>query len=185
MRGPTELREVRASDLDDLTRWRNDPAVWSSALGRRFPVTAENTDRWFRDLGQGAFPTGITWAVVNGDGRLVGLSSLSQIDWVHRTAEYGVWIGPEHQGAGHGRRATSATVARAFDDLSLRQVRLRVLRGHERAITIYRGLGFVDEGVLVDAVLLDGEPLDLVVMRLDAPRRGPQPEQASSSAPQT
>jgi RimJ/RimL family protein N-acetyltransferase len=87
---------------------------------------------------------------------------------------FGIWIGPEHWGSGHAGRATRMVCDHAVNALGLRQVRLQVLAGHEAARAVYRANGFVDEGVLRAAVLLDGRYHDVQLMILHAS----QPNQA-------
>lgn len=168
--GDTCLRAVEARDLPVTRVLRVDPAIATATLGRRFPVTEANEEAWFAGLGRGAFPDAAVWAIAPaGDEQpIVGLAQVAEIDWVHRTGWFGIWVAPAAQGQGHGRRATSMTCTHAIRELGLRQVRLRVLADNEAARGIYRDAGFVDEGVQAGAVLIEGEPRDLVVMRLTA-----------------
>jgi RimJ/RimL family protein N-acetyltransferase len=53
-----------------------------------------------------------------------------------------------------------------FDDLRLHRIDLRVLAFNERAIRCYRKCGFVVEGRLRDAALVDGERHDDLIMGL-------------------
>lgn len=165
----TTLRAIEASDLEATRRWRNDPAVSGPALGRRFPITAPGEQRWFDDLGTGAFPTHVVWAVADQQGSIVGLVHLHDIHWIHRTAMFGIWIGPEHWGLGHASRATRLACDHGIRALGLRQIRLTVLGGHEAARAVYSTNGFVDEAVLAGAVMVDGVPADLIQMVLRAP----------------
>lgn len=170
---------IRAVELDDLEwtrRWRNDPRVAIPALGRRFPITSAGERAWFDGLGSGAFPTHLVWSVGGDDDRIVGLVHLADIHWVHRVAQFGVWIGPEHWGNGHASRATQLVCELARRDLGLRQIRLSVVSGHDSARAVYDKNGFVEEGVQRGAVLVDGAPADLVLMvlHLDAAHEPPQ-----------
>lgn len=164
----TKLRALEVGDLPFTRRWRALPEVVNGALCRQFPVTEADEDAWFRQLAQGQFPTSITWAVSNADNAIVGLSSLVHVNWIHRTAEFGIWIAPEEWGSGHGTRATTLTLKHAFEALGLRQVRLHVLASNQRALALYKGIGFQQEGVLADAVLVDGAFCDVMLLRLDA-----------------
>jgi RimJ/RimL family protein N-acetyltransferase len=164
----TLVRAVEAGDLEATRRWRNDPAVSGPALGRRFPITAPAEQQWFDGLGQGSFPQQIVWAVADSAGAIVGIVQLSDIHWIHRTANFGIWIGPEHWGRGHASRATKLVCAHGFDALGLRQIRLTVVAEHHAARAVYAKNGFADEAVLRGAVLIDGRPTDLIQMVLSA-----------------
>lgn len=161
------MRAVEPGDLEFTRRWRNDPQVTTGTLGRRFPITPNDEEAWFRSLSNGGrFPESVPW-IITANGAICGLGQLNEIDWIHRTAWFGVWIAPAHWGGGHGDRATRLVVHHGLVDLGLRQVRLRVLPSNERAITVYRKVGFVDEGVQSGAVLVDGVATDVRVMRID------------------
>ncbi|MGD9996118.1 MAG: GNAT family N-acetyltransferase [Ilumatobacteraceae bacterium] len=163
----TVIRAVEAADLAKTRQWRNDPRVANPSLGRRFPITEGGEREWFEGLGRGAFPTQLTWAVATEESSIVGLVQLRDIDWIHRTAEFGIWIGPEHWGQGHATRATRLVCAHATRGLGLRQLRLRVVDGHDAAVTVYERNGFVREGLQRNAVLVDGRFADLVLMVRD------------------
>lgn len=164
----TTIRSVEARDLDATRRWRNDPRVWGPALGRRFPISEPGEHSWFEQLGRGPFPTQVIWAVADQADDVIGLARLDDIHWIHRTAMFGIWIGPEHWGNGHAGRATRMVCHHAVSALGLRQIRLDVLAGHDAARAVYRANGFVEEGVLRAAVLLDGRHHDVLRMVLDA-----------------
>ena len=164
--GDTILRAVEPDDLVATRRWRNDPSIANPALGRRFPITSVGEQHWFESLGVGTFPTHVVWAVADPQSSIVGLVQLYDIDWIHRTASFGIWIGPEHWNLGHASRATKLAVDHGMRDLGLRQIRLSVLSISEAALHTYAKLGFVREGVQLGAVLVDGQPMDVVLMCL-------------------
>jgi RimJ/RimL family protein N-acetyltransferase len=166
-KGETIIRAVEPDDLAATRRWRNDPSVVTPALGRRFPITVVGEQNWFENLGAGPFPTHVVWAVADAESSIVGLVQLYDIDWIHRTSSFGIWIGPEHWNQGHGSRATQLAVDYGLRELGLRQIRLAVLSGSETALHTYAKIGFVREGVQQGAVLVDGQPVDLVLMCLN------------------
>lgn len=168
-RGETVLRAVEVDDLAVIRPWQSDPRVWELALGRRFPTTEAGERAWLTGLEQGPFPTQVVWAVATVDGSCIGLARLFDIHWIHRTATFGIWIGPDHWGQGHATRATELTCEYGTRVLSLRQIRLQVIAGHDAARAVYLKSGFVDEGMLRGAVLIDGSPTDLVQMVLQEP----------------
>jgi UDP-4-amino-4,6-dideoxy-N-acetyl-beta-L-altrosamine N-acetyltransferase len=164
----TKIRAVEPVDLAPLRAWRSDDRVTRTSLGRRFPTTSVGEETWFNSLGDGQFPTVVVWSVIDDDDQLVGLVRLADIDWIHRTCWFGVWLDPNSWNKGHGLRATRLAIERAFRSFGLRQVRLHVLREHDAARSMYVRVGFADEGVLERAVLIDNEEHDLVQMVLEA-----------------
>ena len=81
----------------------------------------------------------MTFIVAAADGAARGLTTLRQIDWINRTAMFGVWIAPEAQGSGTGKAATAEMLSVAFGRLNLHKVSLEVLASNERAVSMYRG----------------------------------------------
>jgi RimJ/RimL family protein N-acetyltransferase len=161
------LRAVEFADLAFTRKCRNDPAIHLPALGRRFPITEAGEEEWFRSLGQGTPPLEVTYIVAAcADDAALGLTTLRQIDWINRTAMFGVWIAPEAQGNGVGRKATMQTVEVAFGRLNLRKLALDVLASHDRAVSMYAGIGFVEEGRFRDQVFLDGAYVDVIRMAM-------------------
>jgi RimJ/RimL family protein N-acetyltransferase len=105
--------------------------------------------------------------VLEDSSELIGAVYLTQIDWVNRSAYFGLLIGErEHWGQGYGTEATRLAVEHAFFDLNLRRITLHVLEDHDRAIGVYERVGFEREGVLREAVYKDGKYRSLVVMGL-------------------
>jgi RimJ/RimL family protein N-acetyltransferase len=96
----------------------------------------------------------------------LGLITLRDVDWVNRTAMFGLWIAPEAQGNGVGKSATAQMIDVAFGRLNLRKLSLDVLASNERAIAMYAGLGFTQEGRFIDQVSVDGVGEDVIRMGL-------------------
>ena len=72
-------------------------------------------------------------------------------------------------GRGHGRAIMAAAMELVFADLGAHRLWLDVFPENERARRLYRALGFVEEGVLRDAVRADGAYRSLVIMSMLAP----------------
>ncbi|ALE85223.1 MULTISPECIES: GNAT family N-acetyltransferase [unclassified Pseudonocardia] len=75
----------------------------------------------------------------------------------------GLAVHPGHAGRGVGRALVDAAVARARDTGG-RKLTLRVLGPNTRARALYRRCGFVEEGVLRGEFVVDGTPVDDVLM---------------------
>jgi len=168
MKSVTRLRAVEETDLPLLRFWRSDTRVSRTALGRRFPITSVGEQEWFASLGVGDFPTTVVWSVISETEALIGLARLTDIDWINRTCWFGVWLNPESWGHGHGLRSTRLAVSYAFRELEMRQVRLHVLRDHEVARKMYRQIGFIEEGMMFRAILIETKEHDLIQMVLES-----------------
>ena len=160
------LRKPEPSDVEALYQQKNDPRVVSllggfSAKG----YSRADIERWI------AFHNDKTnevlWVIADAGGRCVGHVGLYEIDHRIRSAELAIMLGdPPVWGKGLGRACTEAVITYGFDQLGLNRIHLTVLASNERALRLYRGLGFVEEGRMRQAQFKDGRYLDVVVMGL-------------------
>ena len=160
------LRELARSDLETINRWRNDPGVVALLGGSFRHVCMTVDERWYESyLANRA--TNVRLAIEVTDGKMVGAVYLVGIDWLNRSAEFAIWIGDAaSQGKRIGEAATRLMLAHGFDDLNLERIHLTVLRHNERAIRLYRKVGFVEEGVLRRAAFKGGQYRDLLAMSI-------------------
>jgi diamine N-acetyltransferase len=70
------------------------------------------------------------------------------------------------KGRGHGRAALRLTMAEAFEEHGAHRLWLDVKPNNERALALYRSAGFVEEGLLRDALYYDGRFESLIVMSI-------------------
>ncbi|EHL4121035.1 spermidine N1-acetyltransferase [Salmonella enterica subsp. diarizonae] len=95
--------------------------------------------------------------VVECDGKNAGLVELVEINHVHRRAEFQIIISPEYQGKGLASRAAKLAMDYGFTVLNLYKLYLIVDKENEKAIHIYRKLGFRVEGELIHEFFINGE----------------------------
>jgi RimJ/RimL family protein N-acetyltransferase len=104
------------------------------------------------------------------DAAPVGTAALMEINWRHRHARFGIFLG-ERLGQGLGTEATSLALDWGFNMLGLANVLLEVLADNGRAIRAYERAGFRRLGVRrsailgaggaqVDELLMDAVPAD-------------------------
>jgi RimJ/RimL family protein N-acetyltransferase len=77
----------------------------------------------------------------------------------------GMGVIPEYRGRGIGARLIDQTLKQAFATGFVR-IELSVRADNLRAVRLYEKVGFVGEGVLRDAVFVDGEFHDAIAMAL-------------------
>lgn len=78
-------------------------------------------------------------------------------------AEIGIGIAADHRGAGLGTALIECTVDWCYRQGFVR-LELSVFATNERAISLYRGFGFVEEGRRRGKYLIDGKYVDEVIM---------------------
>lgn len=105
--------------------------------------------------------------VVKSEQRLIGVVSLSGIDFLNRKAEFAIVIGEKDcRGKEYGTEATRLILEHAFGKLSLNKVWLGVHAGHAAAIRTYEKAGFIPEGTLREEILHAGAYYNVVRMSI-------------------
>jgi len=100
-----------------------------------------------------------------GSGQLVGMVSLTHIDYVHRNAEFHAIVGErESQNRGIGTAAARAMVRHGFFDLNLHRIYVTVLRDNISSIRMCEKAGFREEGTIREGAYKHGRYHDLVLM---------------------
>lgn len=156
MTGALTVRPARAED--DAALRPVDAVTWTSEVS---PAPSDGT--LTQVLADEDLPHAL---VAELDGRVVGYvrvrpSSLPSSAHVHRVD--GLAVDPAVQGRGAGTALVQAALELARSR-GARKVTLAVLDRNERARRLYARCGFVEEGVLRQEYLLDGEWVDDVLL---------------------
>lgn len=155
-----DLIPISSNDTENIVRWRNH--VRDKFIYREL-FTIESHNKWLETM----VCTGkvVQFVIYDKEGRGVGSVFLRDIDYTHKHAEYGIFIGEdEAQGKGYGTEAARLMIQYGFEDLGLHKIMLRAFANNIRAIKSYEKAGFVQEGYLHDEVFLDNKYLDIVLM---------------------
>jgi RimJ/RimL family protein N-acetyltransferase len=158
------LRAFEREDAERCYRWMNDPNIVRT-LKARYPIAFQNEVEWL----EGAMHASATerhFAIERKEDRMhIGNASLHDIDWVSRTAWFGLFIGePAAWNRGFGSDAIRTLVRLAFDEMNLHKLRINVFDYNDRAQHILQGLGFVVEGKLERDFYREGTYHDLVIL---------------------
>ena len=158
-------------DVEEFASWHAEPEFQRLGYdqGARPLSGAEartQMERWRDD-----WPSSLNFAVrTNADGRLVGLTRLYDIDPIHRSAVLGISIGRKSDwGKGFGTDASKSTIRYGFQELNLHRIWLDVFGYNDRAVALYRKLGFTEEGRLREHLARDGRRFDVILMGLLRP----------------
>src|SRR5712691_229926 len=94
----------------------------------------------------------------------IGNASIHDIDWISRSASFGLFIGePTAWNRGFGGDAIQTLVRFAFDEMNLGKLRIRVFDYNERAKHVLESRGFEREGLLRRDFYREGAFHDIVV----------------------
>lgn len=155
-----DIRQARADD--DAALLEIDFATWTRAVSPAPAPTRESRTSFFDDR-----TARENYLVAEVDGRISGYVLLHQNiplpSHQHVLGINGLAVAPSAQGRGIGRALVEAAVAEASRRGAVK-VTLRVLGENTGARQLYERCGFVVEGVLRGEFILDGEPVDDVLM---------------------
>ena len=91
---------------------------------------------------------------------------MDEVDHINRSIRVGADVVPALRGKGFGKAIYSAIKKYCFDYLNMHRVWLAVLEANERAIGLYRKVGFKEEGRYREAVFRDGRYQDYILMSI-------------------
>lgn len=154
------IRRFEAGDIPDKVRWINDPRN-NAFLHYELPLEVEKTQIWFE---KNRDRTDRYDAVIEADGKPVGLIGLLSIDRKNQKAEYYVTIGESaYLGRGVANRASKLILDYAFETLGLNRVYLYTETENIAAVKSYEKIGFRREGVLKKDLFSRGRYVDRYV----------------------
>jgi RimJ/RimL family protein N-acetyltransferase len=158
------LRAFEREDAERCYRWMNDPNIVRT-LKSRYPIAFSNEVEWL-ERAMNAHAGERHFAIERRDDRShIGNASIHDIDWVSRTAWFGLFIGePTAWNRGFGGDAIGTLVRFAFDEMNLFKLRINVFEYNERARHVLKGHGFVEEGMLARDFFREGAWHDIVIL---------------------
>lgn len=158
------LRPLETCDAQYLYEYKNDPEISALLGGFHTGLSRTDVDEWIEF--HRTCKDEVVWAITDpSNGNCWGHVGLYKIDNRIGSAEFAIMVGAKQQwGRGIGRAVTSFVVEWGFCELNLRRICLSVLATNERAIKLYRSIGFFDEGRLSGAQFKGGRYIDVVIM---------------------
>jgi len=95
----------------------------------------------------------------------LGLAYLEDITLPHNRGEVGISIfDPEKRGKGYGTEAMLLLLGIGFTILGLNSIYLDAMEDNERAIHVYKKIGFKRVGILRETEYMDGKHKGLIIM---------------------
>lgn len=161
------LRATTAEDLELLARWWNEPDVALFQQTRIVQQPETQIRELFASWARNDSPGAVGYSVIRtDDGTVAGHITLHSLTLPARIATLGIILGPPAQGQGLGEEAVSLMLRLAFEEMGARKVELGVFSFNDRAIRLYRKLGFTVEGRRRDSILHRGRFYDEISMGL-------------------
>ncbi|HUP49690.1 MAG TPA: GNAT family protein [Thermoanaerobaculia bacterium] len=172
------LRAFEREDAERCYRWMNDPNIVRTLKGR-YPIAFSTEEEWLeRAMTPGALER--HFAIERKEDRThIGNASIHDIDWVSRTAWFGLFIGePAAWNRGFGSDAIETLVRFAFEEMNLHKLRINIFDYNERARHVLQSRGFVQEGKLARDFYREGEWHDIVILSVFRDGRRPPEDQS-------
>ena len=155
-----KLGPLRAGENEFYRSCRNHPDVrkWCRQTGL---ISASAQGRWFES--QDKNPSIQMFRIVVGrDERVSGVCGLTSIDMINRRAEFSLWVAPEAQGLGTGKKSLKTLFDYGFKELGLHSIWGETF-AHNHARHMFDKLGMKAEGVRRDFYFKDGRFIDAIL----------------------
>ena len=164
------LRPIRAEDADALTSSAlNDPEVvvsTGSVHSSSEALESFTPDELRKVYGKWSTADDrLVLAIIdNASSAIVGEVVLNELDAGNNTCAFRTLIGAAGRGRGLGTEATRLIIEYGLVELGLHRITLEVYDFNPRARRVYEKVGFKYEGTGREALLFDGERIDVHYM---------------------
>jgi RimJ/RimL family protein N-acetyltransferase len=161
--------QIRALELDDwkqIIAWRRDEGTWDVLVGQRRFVSTETEKAWVaRVIEQHAKGEVLRFGITVGDCQdIVGMYIVSDIDRTNRSCAYGNILSPlDARGRGIASSAGLLVFTYLFNEMGMHRVVGRILESNLPSRRFAERFGFVQEGVLREAVFKNGRFQNLLM----------------------
>lgn len=157
------LRPLAIEDTSNIVKWRNSNDVKKN-LYTQNDITEEQHLKYFRDFIE---TKKVYQFIIVADGTDCGTTFFKNIDYINKSAEFGIFIGdPSFRGKGIGSIASLKTVEIGFRDLLLDSIFLTVFSDNKGAIKSYEKAGFKITNTNEKHVLSNGSYVSITEMEI-------------------
>ncbi|PEO39940.1 GNAT family N-acetyltransferase [Bacillus wiedmannii] len=142
------IREIKEADIESIRLWRNQSEIKQYFINNA-DINKFQQRQWFKNY---LTKTDDIMFMVEENinfKKAIGTVALYNINTETKSVEFGrLMIGHlPAQGKGYGKQATILACKYAFTKLDSLEIHLYVLRDNEKAIKLYKNIGFVEKNV--------------------------------------
>jgi len=165
---PVRLRTAQEADADAVLRHIAACDRESSFLSREPGESNVSLDDERTLIRRYEEAPNSLFLLVEQDGALVGTLTYTGWRWkrMQHTGRFGMSIRKSHWHRGLGGLLLDTMISWARENGITRKIGLEVQHVNERAIALYQGRGFVEEGRLQREMRIDGQWIDIIQMGL-------------------
>lgn len=149
------FEEMTEKDLPIFLEIRNQSTEY---LHNNTKFTLEEATKWFNE-------TSPKFYMINLGSKTIGYFRTSNWNPEEGTMYLGCDIHPNYRGFGFGYQAYSQFIDRIYTMFNLKNIQLEVLANNERAIHLYKKLGFIDIGISPDKIIKNDIEIDSIIMK--------------------
>ena len=143
------LRDWKDEDIIDLQNGLNNINVSKWLASVPYPYTKQDAESFIAFSKQvGENLKNIMLAIVlKENNKVIGGTSIENINAKDGTAGGGIWINEKYQKNGYGIEAFSTRAKYCFEKLNLRRLENGYFKGNEKSKNMQHKLGYKDEGI--------------------------------------
>lgn len=156
------LRAIEEKDLSLIASWRSSAEIYES-FHEYTTISLLQQFKWYES--QLSNSSEINFIIASPDGKAIGTVSIYRIDSRNRKAEWGrLLIGDKnYRQQGIGSVVGFLIMEYAFEHLNLHKLYCEVLDNNAVAISLYKKLGFHEEGILREHIFKSGRYMNVLV----------------------
>ena len=166
------LQEWHINNLIDLIDGLNNLNVSKWLANVPYPYLRENAANWIdycNEIDKNGNSNSYEFAIkLKQENRVIGGTSITDINTIHKTAGGGIWIHEKYQGVGYGREAFGEKIRFSFEELGLRRLENGFFAGNSNSQKMQEQFGYKIEGLRRKRYLCmaDGEYKDETITGL-------------------
>lgn len=159
------LRPILYEDVQFLNKWKNDPETFQYLGGGYRPTSIDEQKKWMDSL--------VVQSEINKRFMIhpkesknpIGMIGLYNINWIHRTAEMGIYIGEkEWYRKGMAQKAYEEIEHFAAYFLNLRKLKAFTVKDNEQAVNFFVKQKYNVVGELFDERYIKGKYCNLFIL---------------------
>ncbi len=154
---------------EEYCGWLNDPEVNEYLNTGSFPYTFEQLSTYIKNY---STAKNVVFLAIHlrENGKHIGNIKIEPIDFINRTAEYGILVGDKNSWQkGYSKEASAAVFTHCFNRLNIRKITLGVIEDNKNAVSLYKKLGFDTEGIYKKHQFCNGKYRNIIRMALFNP----------------
>jgi RimJ/RimL family protein N-acetyltransferase len=160
------LRAAEMVDSELIRKWRFDPDNYDYFF-EFIPIGREQNEIWMKNSIQKQ--TEINFIIEKRESNVpIGMISLIDVDHRNQKCEVGrILIGDKDaRRQGFGKDSIALLIEYAFNHLNMRKIYCEVFSDNLNAVSLYRELGFGEEGLLKEHVYKNGVFKNVILMAI-------------------